>query len=229
MKKFLQLTVCALLIAGCYESAPGETWEQEDLNITGAPTVVLERDYSVSSKRQETSLIMNSESWCENYENNDVDSTCAFLDTNEVTHIGGEDALRIHGLGVPNARFGVGVEFQLDLDHVADMRREDFRVTFDIYVPESLMSYNPGVRFAFYEWDYLTPIYSRRFDIPRGGEWFTVTSTVSKQDGSIDYSGFKSDPTGWVFQTMRIMLTAKKAFKAMDMEYYVANMRVYRP
>jgi len=156
-----------------------------------------------------------------------------YPDHNTLVTIGDRQALAIHHNAVDNDGYGFAVEFQLALDQQTDMSGEDYRISFDIYIPQVTADKAASVQFAFYETANYTPIYSKWFiDIP-ADTWYTIQAPIlapnnDPEEGNIDYSGFTNDPQEWIFDVVRIqtIVDGEGVELGAEVLYYVDNLVV---
>lgn len=152
-----------------------------------------------------------------------------YEDNNTLAMIDGREAIAIHANAEDNDGNGYSIEFQLQLDQQTDMSGEDFRVSFDVYIPEATGELQPSIQWAFYETAAYTPIYSVWYSSLPVGAWTTIEGLVSTS-GDVDYSAFAEDqnPSAWTFDVVRIqcIITAETAGVGDEILFYVDNLKV---
>ena len=170
-----------------------------------------------------------------------VEGNCDFLlsngegndyeDNGTKADVDGHDCLVIHANTGPNSGNGYSAELQLMLDGWTDMSHEDFRISFDIYVPSETHKKGANVQFGFRETIEYTPIYSKWWSSSlKADQWVTIESDITTQDGFIDYTDFKDNPGDWKFNAVRIQFIVNGASAQLGDEllFYIDNVVVER-
>lgn len=153
-----------------------------------------------------------------------------FADHNTVTSMGGEDCLKIHADTVDDASdWGRGVEIQLQLDQLADMRDAAFMVSFDMYIPEAYIAYVFEPLFGLYRTGHQTGIYSKWYPAPIESGWRHIEGVVRDVGGDIVYSSMEQDPGSWIFDALRIYVFVQDTDENVEVEFCLDNIQVYRP
>ena len=185
--------------------------------------VVLERDFD-DQVEGETSLEITTLV-------SDSGTPLELSGNNTIVEIEGEETLEINAIARAFQGYGWALEFQLALDIQADMRAEDFVISFDVYIPEEFQIYQPHVQFAFCDQDEELFIVSKWHDITEYSDWTHITSVIKATDGSIVYSTLVNDPDDWIFDKVRIAVISEEYLKQeqFSLHYYVDNLRIYRP
>lgn len=155
-----------------------------------------------------------------------------YIDNNTAVEVGGQTALTIHADSYDRWEDGgprVEVQFKLD-EQMVNMSYEDYRVEFDIYLPQAMVDKKCEPQFALYELANYTPIYSTIFGGMVADTWTHVTGTVKRDSmgGNINYSKFSASPDDWKLDALRIQLVCDEALTMNGDEvlYYLDNILV---
>lgn len=150
-----------------------------------------------------------------------------YADNNTATEIAGQNALILHAGGVQDNNNGYSVEFQMQLDEQTDMTRGDFKLSFDIYIPQATYDLGANVQFAFFETSNYTPIYSKWYNVVPE-KWITINADIQYEDDTIDYTTFENNPGDWIFDVVRIKVICNdaSAVEGSEILYYVDNILV---
>ena len=147
-----------------------------------------------------------------------------------VIHADTFDAQLLSGTMYPATTGGDAlVEFTVPLNGVTDMSSDDFRLSFDIYIPNALAKQTPDIRFGFWSGD--MAIYSANYEVLDYDQWIHIDSPVNSSDGSITWSDFSQTPKDWQFVVLaiRLILYGEEAVPGTETLFYVSNIEVYQP
>lgn len=154
-----------------------------------------------------------------------------FEDNNTRAEIGGQTGLLIHAPTEDNSGYGFSAEIQIQLNQQTDLSKENFHISFDVYIPAETNAKTAHVQWAFYETTNYYPIYSKWNSELPSDTWTTITATIDATSGNVDYSGFPNDsdnPGSWIFDVVRIqgIINGEGVVEGDDILFYIDNLRV---
>jgi len=152
-----------------------------------------------------------------------------YADHNTAQVIGDQTAIAVHHNAEDNSGYGYAVEVQFALTAQTDMSKEDYRISFDLYIPsEPTGALGASAQWAFYETANYTPIYSSWITEVPLDQWFHYEGRVDL--ANVTHSGFpeEGNPASWIFDVVRIqvIVDGETAVEGSEVLYYIDNLVV---